>query len=536
MWVSAGRSQIHSMYNLKSSVKENDIWYSLNGQEWAIASNLTGDFFIQNVDVAYPGKYAPWYQRFGHSMDSITYRDTELMIIMGGFAPNPINDMWITEDGFEWGYASFKQGSPGQDEREWKWSPRAWHRTTTYDGKLIMLGGTPLNNEVYRLNDVQKFERKGAPRPTRVMFLPYYFEAEWELLSPNGAADWSPRVGFGIFSQWYRTTNDYEDAAERLVLVGGYGGWTRPNAYGDAISEVEASGMARPFMGYSTLSDVWESTDGGVTWRGLANMTEIRDRAWFGFTVTHHHQNPKVDMSLAANLDVPRMYIFGGGRIGYRGGGTYTDAEWGEKFIDRMAGKSDGYWSRDGINWYKINYEEGGGTSVVSFYSSQLWAKEIVDGSINYVGLWGHSLQWFNPQPRNTPRLGIPGIYIIAGDTTGLGATRQEVFRAVEGVFCDKLSGICGPSGQEVGQCPPPQEASTPIMYRGYEFFYVGCECPAEAVDGTFYSGEYCDDLTQEAVEEKGDDASASDFILILGIIGGSLLALATIYGVLTRD
>jgi hypothetical protein len=39
-----------------------------------------------------------------------------------------------------------------------------------------------------------------------------------------------------------------------------------------------------------------------------------------------------------------------------------------------MKGKTDGYWSIDGANWKKINYEEGGvGASTMPYYSSQEW-------------------------------------------------------------------------------------------------------------------------------------------------------------------
>lgn len=50
------------------------------------------------------------YARYGHSLDSITVnlviqnreQEVELMILMGGFAPAPINDIWVTDDGTTW--------------------------------------------------------------------------------------------------------------------------------------------------------------------------------------------------------------------------------------------------------------------------------------------------------------------------------------------------------------------------------------------------------------------------------------------------
>ena len=51
LWLSAGRSQVHPIYNLKYSVKENDVWYSDDGARWVNLVNMTGDFYLQNKDV-----------------------------------------------------------------------------------------------------------------------------------------------------------------------------------------------------------------------------------------------------------------------------------------------------------------------------------------------------------------------------------------------------------------------------------------------------------------------------------------------------
>ena len=49
------------------------------------------------------------YPRFGHSLNSVTLgddEDKEIMILAGGYAPNPMNDVWITEDGYTWAYVA----------------------------------------------------------------------------------------------------------------------------------------------------------------------------------------------------------------------------------------------------------------------------------------------------------------------------------------------------------------------------------------------------------------------------------------------
>ena len=84
----------------------------------------------------------------------------------------------------------------------------------------------------------------------------------------------------------------------------------------------------------------------------------------------------------------PRIFIFGGGDIGFS---TTTSA-----ILEVMQGKVDAFVSRDGITWTQVNYQEGGGTTQISLYSSQEWAKTKIEGSIVYVGVWGMTVQNFD--------------------------------------------------------------------------------------------------------------------------------------------
>ena len=70
------------------------------------SDDLTGDFHLQNFDAVDPGSLAPWYARFGHTLDVLNVTDhsgvtVELMILAGGYTPDPDNDVWVTEDGSE---------------------------------------------------------------------------------------------------------------------------------------------------------------------------------------------------------------------------------------------------------------------------------------------------------------------------------------------------------------------------------------------------------------------------------------------------
>ena len=62
------------------------------------------------------------------------------------------------------------------------------------------MGGSPLNNEVWRLDTV-----KVVPRlvpTTRALYLNTTHVTSWTFL---GNADWAPRAGMNVVSQWYVT-------------------------------------------------------------------------------------------------------------------------------------------------------------------------------------------------------------------------------------------------------------------------------------------------------------------------------------------
>lgn len=45
------------------------------------------------------------YPRFAHTLTPLDMDHDgvdDVMILMGGYAPSPINDVWITSDGFTW--------------------------------------------------------------------------------------------------------------------------------------------------------------------------------------------------------------------------------------------------------------------------------------------------------------------------------------------------------------------------------------------------------------------------------------------------
>jgi hypothetical protein len=176
IWVTGGRSASYTDYNLLTSYKRADVWYTdISGSDdvwdglWLQQEKLTGDYFAQNIDVVQPGEIAPWYARYGHTLNAIDINndgEDDLMILTGGYSPSPSNDVWVTEDGNNWIYTGLAP-----------WSPRAWHASTVFQGKLWLMGGTPLNNEVWMLANVTKISRD-APL-TRSLYNNYTYQLDW---------------------------------------------------------------------------------------------------------------------------------------------------------------------------------------------------------------------------------------------------------------------------------------------------------------------------------------------------------------------
>lgn len=129
-----------------------------------------------------------------------------------------------------------------------------------------MVGGTPLNNEVWVLENVVRVSRREPL--TRSLYENYTFSLSWRQL-PN--APWSPRVGAGLVSQWYfdYPQQTVDSSRERMVLIGGYGGWLTTGV------------NAHLHDGFYCRSDSWESYD-GFTWNLLNTTNAIKGRAWFG--------------------------------------------------------------------------------------------------------------------------------------------------------------------------------------------------------------------------------------------------------------
>jgi hypothetical protein len=198
--------------------------------------NLWGDFYLQNYDAVIPGPLAPWWERFGHTLNTVeaTAADgmpIQMMVLSGGFTPEPHNDVWVSPDGSEWRFAGYAP-----------WSGRAWHASAVFAGKLVVTGGTPLSNDVWVMDRL--YQTDEGP-----------WAMEWTQLS--AASPWSPRCAMDI-------TVLPRSSGDELFLTGGFGGWSRESPDWD---------------GERSLGDVWKTAD-GVTWELMTSSAPWGARAW----------------------------------------------------------------------------------------------------------------------------------------------------------------------------------------------------------------------------------------------------------------
>jgi hypothetical protein len=171
-----------------------------------------------------------------------------------------------------------------------------------------------------------------------------------------------------------------------MALFGGYGGWVEGYSYQQ--TNVGSSSLSSAlYDGYRCRNDAWETYD-GHHWHYLGKSNQVTERAWTGMIVKKDQfPDPRVDFQSNFTRP-PKIYLFGGGYAGFS-----TE---NERRVNSVLGRPDAYWSYDAVNWTQINYQEGGGSTGFTFYSSQEWTRTVVDTVTNYLGVWGHSVTQFN--------------------------------------------------------------------------------------------------------------------------------------------
>ena len=462
IWLVGGRSAPYYGYDTERTVLNADVWYSTTGATWVQVTDLAGDFRAQNWDALQPGKLAPFYPRFGHTLDAIDLDGDggdDLMVMTGGYAPEPFNDVWATEDGRVWRHLG---SAP--------WSPRAWHAAQVFRGKLHIFGGFPLNNEAWRCDAIVAEDGGG-------------WSMAWTQLpvsNANATADpWMPRGGHQVLARRYRKAEAPADGdapvdrasgpdssarpdsggavVEELFLVGGYGGYPEDDARHD---------------GTACRRDVWRSTD-GARWTQLTAAAGWPGRAWFGAAVWPRLDDPLRDAKappsaapMAGAERPPRIWIMGGGFLGTRK----------NRHIGTVQAYADGYWSDDGISWTKASREEGR-LAQRTLHSTNEWSRTRYEGASDelFVGKWGHTML-VAPRPSDEePGAETSALFLIAGDTQAPGGLASDVYVTGSGVQCTKNGVVCGNAGRCLGDSG-------------------GCLCDAG------YEGEFCEAPDEDAV------------------------------------
>lgn len=183
-------------------------------------------------------------------------------------------------------------------------------------------------------------------------------------------------MGFGLVGHWtFNESNgeSYTNSQPWMMVFGGYGGWPESHPSYDGIHGV---------------NDVWASKN-GTSWTLIQPNASFSPRAWFGFSVLTSMQDVRRDISVTGYNNSGKIYLFGGGFIG-----SYINTN---AIVNSMDAKLDAFYSRDGVTWIQINYQEGGGKTFITQYSSQEWAKTTVNSATVYLGMWAMTVVAFNP-------------------------------------------------------------------------------------------------------------------------------------------
>ena len=65
----------------------------------SVALNLTT---MQIISITYNVYIICRYARYAHSLNALKKDGLDVMILAGGYASSPSNDLWVTEDGSHW--------------------------------------------------------------------------------------------------------------------------------------------------------------------------------------------------------------------------------------------------------------------------------------------------------------------------------------------------------------------------------------------------------------------------------------------------
>uniref|UniRef100_K3W6L7 EGF-like domain-containing protein n=1 Tax=Globisporangium ultimum (strain ATCC 200006 / CBS 805.95 / DAOM BR144) TaxID=431595 RepID=K3W6L7_GLOUD len=239
IWMVGGVSTSYYTKRLEKTTTRSDVVYSSDGAAWVEAL-----------------EEAPFRRRFGHSLMTFTdQRDgVERLLLIAGFSPEPATDIWMTANGETWTEATALGAVP--------WTGRGYHCSVVFAKKLWILGGSPLNNDVWSATSVLE-------------------GGTWE---QQQNVPWSPRAAHACASHTVMKNTTLGDASrEEFLFV--VGGWRE-----------------------TSKNDVWRM-DAAGSWTQLTEAAPWKKRAWH--SVVSFDSRTIGDVTLG-----PRLWLFGGGIVG----------------------------------------------------------------------------------------------------------------------------------------------------------------------------------------------------------------------------
>lgn len=176
-------------------------------------------------------------------------------------------------------------------------------------------------------------------------------------------------------------------------------------------------------------------------WRLLTQEAAFGGRAWFGLAAWTGNI-PQEDVTVQARKKKlpPRVWMVGGGNLGTEG------PEAGSREVSQVEGRADAFWTRDGKNWTRANWQFGGPGLQRPLWSSSDWACFRAGSNAHvFRGVWGHSLVTFN----TTTRISALGdLFLVGGASDAVlgseGSVLNRVWRA-------NFHFLCFLNGQECG-------------------------------------------------------------------------------------
>jgi len=431
LWITGGRTTPRGNYNTRLTDRLGDVWYSEDGDLWTQVTRLTGDFTVQETDAIQPGPFAPWWSRFGHSLTTLDWDQDgvdDAMVLMGGFAPEPLNDVWVTYTDTAHCRPRLrvtaklsrpKMAGDGGCQQEWKfvhyapWAPRGWHSAAVFLGRIFVMGGSPLTNDVWSANVTNVTSASSGEWAKAAGGLWFDWQTHYALNDSlhNKPFVWSPRAGHVAAAQ------HSPGGQEALLVMGGFGGWPceahRRHYMDRANCHPHYDGGSR------ARNDVWMSYD-AKNWTLVTSNAPWGARAWAAGTVWHQPGNKTLDLNDYAvkNQLAPKIWISGGVYYGTKHR-AFAETPWSvDRAIDSRTAYLDLWWSHDGKVWNESSFKTGVARNHDDFSTAEAFHTTINDVQM-YLGKYGHTITPFRriaADPSGGMMEEAPALFFIAGD------------------------------------------------------------------------------------------------------------------------